>query len=51
MGTLLIHFYSKDKWHSGDGSADASGNKKSKAALMDPLRSNDNIAMGLQEKL
>jgi len=32
-------------------SADASGNKKSKAALMDPLRSNDNIAMGLQEKL
>jgi len=51
MGTSLISFYSKDKWHSGDGSVDASGNKKSKATLMDPLRSNDNIAMGLQEKL
>jgi len=47
---LLIHFYSKDKWHSGDGSADDL-EIKVKGSSDDPLRSNDNIAMGLQEKL
>jgi len=50
IGSTLTHFYSQDKmaikWDSGGWSG-----KKSRANLLDPLRSNSKIAIALQEKL